>query len=66
MLEAWNLGIGSCWVNRFGNTEVEKLFNLPENERTVLLMPLGYPSDKAVPGPKHAVRMELDATVKEL
>ena len=66
MLEAWNLGIGSCWVNRFPNTETAKVFNLPENEKLVLLMPLGYPSEKAAPGPKHPVRKELNETVKEL
>ena len=29
-------------------------------------MPLGYPSDKAAPGPKHPVHKELNETVKEL
>lgn len=49
MLEAWNLGIGSCWVNLFSNSELEKTFNLPKNEKTVLLMPLGYIADGVGP-----------------
>ena len=32
MLAAWDEGIGSCWVNYFPNSEVEKTFELPENE----------------------------------
>ena len=66
MLRAWDLGIGSCWVNRFPNTETGKAFGLPDNEVPVLLMPLGYPAEGNTPGPKHAQRKALEETVKEL
>ena len=49
MLTAWDLGIGSCWVNYFRPSEVRAAFGLPECETPVLLMPLGYPAADAAP-----------------
>ncbi|MBR1852596.1 MAG: nitroreductase family protein [Lachnospiraceae bacterium] len=49
MLEAWELGIASCWVNLFPNDEAAKAFGLPENEKVVLMMPLGYAAGDAKP-----------------
>ena len=64
MLEAEDLGLGTCWVNYFPNTELEKAFGLPKNERSVLLMPLGYPAPDAAPGPNHAASKKADEFVK--
>ena len=66
MLAAWDLGIGSCWVNFFPNTAVHDAFGLPENEKVVLLLPLGYPAEDAVPAPMHAQKKEMDELVREL
>ena len=64
MLEAWELGIGSCWVNLFFNAEVEKAFALPENEKAVLLMPLGYAAEDSKPVEKwHFGYKPLEETV---
>ncbi|MDD3416688.1 MAG: nitroreductase [Clostridia bacterium] len=49
MLEAWNIGIASCWVNLFPNDELAEAFHLPKNEKAVLLMPLGYAAEDAEP-----------------
>lgn len=49
MLEAWELGIGSCWVNYFVNSKLEKELGLPQNEKAVLLMPIGYPANDSTP-----------------
>ena len=64
MLEAEDLGLGTCWVNYFPNSELEKAFGLPKNERSVLLMPLGYPAPDAAPGPNHAASKKADEFVK--
>lgn len=65
MLKAWELGIGTCWVNYFSPTRLEKELGLPENERSVLLMPIGYPADDAVPLEKmHSVCKPLGDTVR--
>ena len=44
MLAAWDIGVGSCWVNYFKPSEVKEAFDLLENETPVLLMTLGYPA----------------------
>ncbi|MBR2693266.1 MAG: nitroreductase family protein [Thermoguttaceae bacterium] len=64
MLEAEDLGLGTCWVNYFPNTELEKAFGLPKNERSVLLMPIGYPASDAAPGPNHAASKKIEEFVK--
>ncbi len=64
MLEAEDLGLGTCWVNYFPNTELEKAFGLPKNERSVLLMPVGYPAPDAAPGPNHAASKKTGEFVK--
>ncbi|NLC93015.1 MAG: nitroreductase [Treponema sp.] len=66
MLEATDLGIDSIWVNRFANAEVEKAFNIPSNEKVVLLMPLGYKTEDCVPGPNHSINKKIDDFVKYL
>ena len=65
MLAAWDLGIGTCWVNYFANTKLETELGLPENERSVLLMPIGYPAEDSAPLEKmHSVCKNIDETVR--
>ncbi len=66
MLEAQDLGIGSCWVNFFEPAKAKELFSLPENEVPVLLMPLGYPAEGIGPLANHGNKKALDQTVKYL
>ncbi len=66
MLEAADLGVGSCWVNRFEPAKAMELFELPENETPVLLMPLGYPREGVGPLPNHTAKKALEETVKYL
>ena len=66
MLEAWELGIGSCWVNGYDPAEIRAFLELPEDEELVLLMDLGYPGPGAVPSPLHAACRPLEEVVKEL
>ncbi|MCR4689142.1 MAG: nitroreductase family protein [Saccharofermentans sp.] len=54
MLEAKELGLETCWVNAFPQSKAEALFAIPENEKVILLMPVGYPDEaKAAPSPRH-------------
>ena len=65
MLEAWELGIGTCWVNYFANSKLERALGFPENERAVLLMPIGYPAADAEPLARmHYVYKEINKTVR--
>lgn len=66
MLEAYNLGIGTCIVGMFTPEEAVKAFNLPKNIHPVLLMPFGYPAEDAQPSPRHTEYRPLDETVEIL
>jgi len=43
ILEAWELGLGTCWLGAFFEDQVRKILNIPENVRVVSMFPLGYP-----------------------
>ena len=66
MLQAWELGIGSCWVNFFPNSRVEESFGLPKNIKSVLLLPIGYPAEGAEPSPRHSQSRPVEELVKFL
>ncbi len=66
MMEAWELGIGSCWVNFFSPTEVKKAFELNDNEDVVLLMPLGYIAEDSQPIAMHSQFRDKDEIIIEL
>lgn len=66
MLEAWELGVGSIWVNLFPNTQLERAFDIPPSERSVLLMPLGYAADDAHPAHLHGESRPLSELVRYL
>ncbi len=53
MLEAWDQGLGTCWVNLFPNSRLAAELSLAENHKPVLLMPIGFPADNATPNPLH-------------
>lgn len=42
MLLAQALGIGSCWVGAFNESEVSKVCNFPDYVRPVVMIALGY------------------------
>lgn len=67
MLEAWDIGIGSCWVLLFDPALVKKAFNLPPYIVPVCLLPIGYPSPNAKPyAPWHDVFRPLSEMVEYL
>ncbi|MCD7866981.1 MAG: nitroreductase family protein [Clostridiales bacterium] len=66
MLEAAELGLGSCWVNVFPPSDTMKAFDLPENERPVLLMPMGYASPDSVPSERHTQSREAKELIRFL
>ena len=66
MLQAWELGIGSCWVGYFDLAQVNKAMKLPDNEKIVAILQIGYPSDNAKPSPMHYARKDVDQIVKYL
>jgi len=43
-------GLGTCWIGAFDQERVKSILGVPEDQRVVALLPLGYPADS--PGEK--------------
>jgi nitroreductase len=52
VLEAVELGLGSCWVRIFDEKKVRRLFDLPEHICIVALLPIGIPNEEPEPRPR--------------
>ncbi|MBQ8496943.1 MAG: nitroreductase family protein [Clostridia bacterium] len=63
MLEAWELGIGSCWVGWFNADEIKTTLGLPENVTLSALLPIGYPAEDANPTKLHTKIRDFEDTV---
>ena len=66
MLEAWEQGIGSCWVGYFNAQEVARVLELPENVTVSALLPMGYPAENAEPLPLHTQFRPTTEIVEEI
>ncbi|MFA6815284.1 MAG: nitroreductase family protein [Lentisphaeria bacterium] len=56
MLQAFDLGLGSTWVEFFEPDKISAEFNLPENLIPAGLLPLGYPKSGVEPALMHEKR----------
>lgn len=45
MLQAVDLGLGTCWVGAFDEGRVAKILQLPDGIRPVAILPLGVPDE---------------------
>ncbi len=66
MFRAVELGLDTTWCNVFANSKLEEVFNIPENEHSVLIMPIGYRAEDAEPSVRHEQTKELSDMVKYL
>ena len=66
MLEAQELGLGTCWVGYFHPDKTREAFGLPESVRLVALLPTGYPAENAEPSPKHTTFRAQDEMIEYL
>lgn len=54
-LEAYELGLGTCWLGAFKENEVKKLLEIPDDVRVVALLTLGYPKENPPARPRKAL-----------
>lgn len=66
MLQATELGLGTCWVKRFDPRAVREAFNIPRNIKLSSIMPCGYPADDSAPAPRHTASREISEMVEYL
>lgn len=52
ILEATELGLGTCWLGHFYADKVKEFLGLPENAEVVAVTPVGYPDENPAPRPR--------------
>jgi nitroreductase len=46
VLAATGDGLGTCWIGSFDEDQVRAVLKIPKNLRVIVLLAVGYPSDK--------------------
>ena len=52
ILEAYEQGLGTCWLGSFDEKRVKEILGIPEGIRVVAMSPLGYPTDSPAERPR--------------
>lgn len=55
LLVACSLGLGSCWIGAFKETETRKVINCPKALKPVALIPIGYPNETPSARPRREI-----------
>lgn len=55
ILQAAELGLGTCWLGKYDEAKVKDILNIPPNVRVVGITPLGYPADEPAARPRKPV-----------
>ena len=63
MLEAWEQGVGSCWVMYFDPQTIRCEFDLPDHLIPVALLVMGYPAEDAQINPLHSQTKPMEELV---
>ena len=56
MLAIHNEGLRATWVGKFNTPKLKELFPVMEGYNLIELFPVGYPTEKGVPSPRHKER----------
>jgi nitroreductase len=52
ILQAYELGLGTCWLGTYDEQEIKRLLGIPDRLRIVTVTPLGYPNEDPPPRPR--------------
>ncbi len=55
ILEAWEQGLGTCWLGTFNEGEVKRFLDVPGHMRLVTMIPMGYPNEAPLAKPRKAL-----------
>ena len=59
MLQATDLGLGTCWVGYFDPKPICEAFGIPDDLVLMHILPVGYAADDCEPGPLHYQSKEI-------
>jgi len=55
ILEAYEQGLGTCWLGRFDEELVREILEIPQEIRVVAVTPLGYADESPDPRPRKSM-----------
>ncbi len=55
VLEAADLGLGTCWIGAFSEDEVKKILKVPADKKVVALLTVGVPAEAPDARPRKAL-----------
>jgi nitroreductase len=55
LLQAHELGLGTCWLGNFSEAAVKEILDIPAAVRVVAMTPLGYPADDPAARPRKSL-----------
>lgn len=64
MLQATELGLGTCWIGMFDEKGLRRALDIPDKFIPAALMTLGYPAPGAGPSERHELRKPLEEVVE--
>lgn len=59
VLQAVELGLGTCWVRWFDDNKVKEILEIPKNIEIIAILPVGYPDEE----PSQRPRFDLERIV---
>ena len=65
LLEATDLGLGSCWLMHFDPAPIREQFRIPEGTEPEYILAIGYPAEDSHPSERHTKRKPLEDLVVE-
>jgi nitroreductase len=54
VLEAVELGLGTCWIGAFDEAEVKRILKIPQDKKVVALLTMGVPAESPAARPRKA------------
>lgn len=55
VLEATELGLGTCWIGAFDENKVKEIIGAPDYYKVVALLPIGVPDESPPPRPRKTI-----------
>jgi nitroreductase len=55
VLEAVELGLGTCWIGAFNEDEVKRILKIPSDKKVVALLTVGIPAESPAARPRKAL-----------
>lgn len=55
ILEATELGLGTCWLGAYDERKIKEILSIPENIRVPAIITLGYADENPAPRPRKGI-----------